>query len=366
MFDHVHYYKPDEFLSQLELLGNSPIAIFISTSAAKRFGVEDFLREMISTGWVWIERMTSYPTPNAVAEVLSELRGKNIKKIVAVGGGSSIDIAKITSAMLPVADINSPRQIVEVVQAKQYLASGKNIPIIAVPTTAGTGSEVTAWATLWDNEQTNKYSVEAPGLVPSEVWMVPDFLRDIPVRIALSTGLDAICQASEAYWARRSNPLVQALSIRAIQMMLTYLPAFLTGDTSRDTLVGLATGSLVAGFSFSRTRTTACHSISYPLTSLFQIEHGFAVALTLAPVAAINAHAVNCTELFETFGGDISARLDTLCRGIQPLRLSAFGIEKTDVPLIARNAFTSGRMDNNPVNLTLPEVESILYSVCEA
>ncbi len=365
MFDHIYYCEPDEFLNRMEHLTDRSIAVFISTSAAKRFGFDVFLRRKTQAGWVWVENIAPNPTPDAVFEALSLLRKKRPDMLVAVGGGSTIDLAKMASALLPLDGLSSPQQLLEAVQAKQYLKTNGYCSIIAVPTTAGTGSEVTAWATLWDHEQSKKYSIEAPGLVPEEVWCVPDFLRTLPARTILSTGLDAIAQASEAYWARRSNPLAQALSIRALQMMLRYLPLVLRGETDSATLTGLATGSLTAGLAFGKTRTTACHSISYPLTSLFQIEHGFAAAMTLAPIAAINARAVDCSELFDTFGGDIAARLDALCHGIQPLRLTSFGIEKTHIPLIAKNAFTAGRMDNNPVDFSDVDVESILYSVLD-
>ena len=236
--------------------------------------------------------------------------------------------------------------------------------LIAVPSTAGTGGEVTRWATLWDTVNKKKYSVDAPSLV-NKVWVVPELLTNMPKRLKLSTGLDAICQATEAFWAKKSDPQVQAIATKAIALFVKYFEDFLNGPENSQVKTEIATASLLAGIAFSKTRTTACHSISYPLTLNFGIEHGFAAALSLPAVVNINEKAVDCSALYEAIQPFENYRslVDTFSAGIQPMRLSAFRISEQDLPIIAAESFTQGRMDNNPVDLTKNDVELILRDI---
>jgi hypothetical protein len=135
------------------------------------------------------------------------------------------------------------------------------------------------------------------------------------------------------------------------------------GNAARDRLMRT---SVLSAMAFSQTRTTACHSISYPLTNLFGIEHGLAAAMTLGEVYKINKPAMSnageIDEIFSDFGG-IQGFLDSACDGIIKLRLGAFGAAIDDIPNIVSKAFTAGRMDNNPVDLSESDVAGILKNV---
>jgi alcohol dehydrogenase class IV len=338
-----------------ETVTNDTLAV-ISRGAARRYGFSEFL---VDKPWIW--DIPSNPTTQSIARNLVKLTVP-FSKIVAVGGGSTIDTAKAIIALNGLPDHRE--SIVKIIENKSYSINASRITnFIAVPTTAGTGSEVTRWATIWDTEQKNKLSIEADWLNPSEVWLVPELTVSLSPRQTLSTGLDALCQACEAFWAKKSDSLSKALAVQAATIIGEYLPYVLKnglGTTEREEML---TGSLISGMAFSRTGTTACHSISYPLTALYGVEHGFAVALTLAQVAKRNAVTVDCGKLFEVIGApkDLRNWLDSICADIQPLRLSAFGI--SDISPIVNKAFTAGRMDNNPVNFSEEDVEKILAEV---
>jgi len=356
-----------QFQNALVLLPFRMPLIIVSSSGAKRWGIDSLLLELQHTEKIlWFSRIDSNPTQQTVARARQIIKGKDIDGIVAIGGGSAMDLAKQVSAFSGMKDLKAPGALIEAVKEKSYLKNKDNaIPVIAVPTTAGTGSEVTQWATLWDSDSGMKYSVDAPWLKPKTVWMVPELTVSLPAKLTLAAGLDAVCQAVEAYWARETNPLSKALSIRSIQLITESLISVLLEPDNLRLRESLCTASLIAGLSFSQTKTTACHSISYPLTAQFGIEHGFAVAITLAPVAAINAQKVDITEieaLFMQYGG-IQNWLDTVCGNILTLRLSNFGITKADLGGIVECAFTGGRMDNNPVDLSPGMVKDILTTV---
>ena len=190
----------------------------------------------------------------------------------------------------------------------------------------------------------------------------------MPKRLTLSTGLDALCQATEAYWAKTSNPMVKELSKVAIRLLVEYLPKVLSDGDNLYYRKKVCLGSLFSGLAFSNTRTTACHSISYPLTMCFGVEHGLACALSLAKVMQINLPLIEeAGELMDALGvtspEELQLWLDNLTGDIVKLRLSTFGIQEKDIAELVKLSFTQGRMDNNPVVITPDDVSEILHSL---
>ena len=290
--------------------------------------------------------------------------------LIAIGGGSVIDMAKSCVALfylMSKAKFNDI-DIIKSIKTKEYLQHPMLIPIYAIPTTAGTGSEVTRWATVWDVEGIAKYSIEASWLCPHRAYIIPEFTRSMPKRLTLSTGLDALCQATEAYWAKTSNPMVKELSKVAIRLLVEYLPKVLSDGDNLYYRKKVCLGSLFSGLAFSNTRTTACHSISYPLTMCFGVEHGLACALSLAKVMQINLPLIEeAGELMDALGvtspEELQLWLDNLTGDIVKLRLSTFGIQEKDIAELVKLSFTQGRMDNNPVVITPDDVSEILHSL---
>jgi len=332
--------------------------VFLSYGADCRIGLSDFIEKK-----QWISKISPNPTIESINKVCVELNG-TFKKIIAIGGGSTIDTAKSIIAFSGM--LNESYSITNIIEKKLYLNNKFRVEkFIVIPTTSGSGSEVTDWATIWDNHRKLKLSIEAEWLKPTDVWLVPELTVSLSARQTLSTGLDAFTQACEAYWARRSDSFARALAVQAATMIHEYLPLALKNGEDLKVREEMQTASLLAGISFSRTSTTACHSISYPITSLFGVEHGFAVALTLVQVIKRNIAVINCEKLLNAVGSldYIHNWLDRLCADIQPLKLSAFGISAQDIPLIAERAFTSGRMDNNPIIFSEDDVINILNEV---
>jgi alcohol dehydrogenase class IV len=348
----------NKFVERFKESVGSYTLVFLSHGSDCRLGLSNFMEKK-----QWISEISPNPTIENISKALAKLNG-SVEKIIAVGGGSTIDTAKAIIAFFGMLNVDcSIADLTDAIEKKLY--SNNNFRIkkfIAVPTTSGTGSEVTHWATVWDNHKKIKYSVDAEWLMPTDVWLVPELTVSLSARLTLSTGLDAFAQACEAYWARRSDSLARALAVQAVTVIREYLPLAFKDGKSLEAREEMQAASLLAGLAFSRTGTTACHSISYPITALFGVEHGFAVALTLVQVARRNKEAVDCGKLLDAVGSleDMRSWLDRLCADIQPLRLGAFGICADDIPLIVKRAFTTGRMDNNPVIFTEADVANIL------
>lgn len=315
---------------------------------------------------IWIDRVKPNPVQSDIADALGIIRERVPVRIIAVGGGSAIDLAKAVSAFHGLFRNNTPHveEITCMIRKKSYRNNPSPIPITAIPTTAGTGSELTKWATVWDVNKQAKFSVDDLSLYPQTAIIVPELTYSMPKMLILSTALDALSHAMEAFWAKPSTPVVRDVAVMAMIRIRQNLKKALEQPLDGQARVGLSRGSTLAGMAFSNTRTTACHSMSYPMTMLFGIDHGFACAMTLREVARINRTAVSgiAGMLDEVFGGmdGFDDWMNSVCEGIQALRLSAFGVTTGDIPRLVGAAFTGGRMDNNPVDLTPKQVEGIL------
>lgn len=357
-------------LLSIECSGN--IVLVISETSALRWNMLTFIEQLrtkqrkANASFIWINKIPVNPTQVDIIRSLQKINSSEVDLIIAFGGGSGIDLAKSISAFH---DVNRNKhytvaEITDVLRQKRYCSSDL-IDIIALPTTAGTGSEVTQWATIWDENKTGKFSLDTPELQPKLAIVVPEFTLSMSAEMTISTGLDALCQAVESYWSRHTTPVVQEIAHRAVELSIKNLRNAVEYPNDTSVRESLCRASVLAGLAFSQTRTTACHSISYPLTMLFGVPHGLAASITLDAVSKINRGSfVNDQELFALFGeyGSIKNYIDMVCEGVIEMRLSSFGITEENIPVIVNNAFTGGRMDNNPVDLSKDDVFNILRS----
>ena len=307
-----------------------------------------------------IDESISNPDIHLLEKVLSDISRPDL--IIAIGGGSSIDLAKAISALYDYKN----EDILELIKNKDYLSNVNYIPVIAVPTTAGTGSECTKWATIWDFDNCKKYSVDADFLYPIESWLVPELTITMDENMTLATGLDALAHAMESYWSVPSNAYTRILARNSILIIRKYLPLALNDLDNLEFRRQMLMGSFFAGLAFSNTRTTACHSISYPLTMMFGINHGFAAAITLVEVLKRNWPFVKEKELFlDAWQSKDLEGIENWFNNIsqEKLKLSNFGVKKEDIPNIVEEATTGGRMDNNPIVFNKTEINNIL-NIC--
>lgn len=307
-----------------------------------------------------LDESISNPDVHLVHKFLNQVRKPDL--IIAIGGGSSIDMGKAISALYEYKDAD----ILDLLKNKEYLKNSNNIPLIAVPTTAGTGSECTKWATIWDFDNSKKYSIDADYLYPKESWLVPELTVTMDEKMTLATGLDALAHAMESYWSVPSNSYTRVLARDSIRIIREYLPLVLNDLDNLEYRQKMLMGSFFAGLAFSNTRTTACHSISYPLTMMFGINHGFAAAITLFEVLSRNWEYLKEKNLFLDAWdandlNDIKKWFDEVTS--ESLNLVNFGVKKEEISDIVKFATTGGRMDNNPIIFDENEIYDILNNV---
>ena len=307
-----------------------------------------------------LDESIANPDFHLVGDILNKIERPDL--IIAVGGGSSIDLAKAISSLYEYKGSN----VLDLLKNKDYLDNSNSIPFIAVPTTAGTGSECTKWATIWDFDNNKKYSIDADYLYPNGAWLVAELTSTMNENLTLATGLDALAHAMESYWSRPSNKYTRVLARDSIRIIKKYLPLVLGDLDNLEYRQEMLMGSFFAGLAFSNTRTTACHSISYPLTMMFGINHGFAAAITLCEVLKRNWEFIQEKDLFlDAWGANDLEDIERWFTEVSndSLKLSKFGVKKEEISDIVKLATTGGRMDNNPVVFGEDEIENILNNV---
>lgn len=333
------------------------------------WGITEDIKKGIAAGHLaWVDKCPGNPTQQDILDALDRVGDLQPEQILAIGGGSTIDLAKAVSAFyyLYYGRKVSLEEITQALKDKAYTQPHRFIDIIAVPSAAGTGSEVTRFATIWDVNKVSKFSIDCQENYAKKNVVIPELTLTLPARLTLSTGLDALCHATESFWAKPTNYLVKDIALRAIDLIMTNLPKVLADLQNLELRTAMCRGALLAGMAFAKTRTTACHSISYPITMQYGVEHGLACALSLDAVSKINREkTVLADDLFAVFEkhGGLRNWLDKTSAGIVELRLSALGVPKEGIDEIVKGTFTKGRMDNNPVDISPEQVKEIILSV---
>lgn len=198
--------------------------------------------------------------------------------LVAVGGGSAIDTAKV---LMVANDSLDFEEMVRGLAGQGEFRPTRFRRLVAVPTTAGTGSEVTPWATVWDRNAQRKYSLHLPQTWPSHALIDPQLMLSLPAGVTLQSGLDALSHALEAIWNLNANPVSDTFAISAVQDIFQVLPRLMhnLGDLQARSAMALA--ALKAGMAFSNTKTALAHSLSYDMTLRYGLPHGIACSFPL-------------------------------------------------------------------------------------
>lgn len=253
--------------------GRRRMLVVTSRGGRSRSAGREVMSAVRNRDCVLVDEVDAYPDVESVDALSRRLGGGGFEVIIAVGGGSVIDTAKLIAATA-----ETGRSLIDLIEGAAVVAGP---PVIAIPTTAGTGSEVTPFATVWDTKARTKRSVDSPLLFPAAAILDPSATVSMPPALTVSTGLDALTQALDSICSPHSNPLTEALAARAVRLVLDALPAtYIDGDRV-DHRAAMLTASLLSGLAISSTRTGVTHAVSYPLTAHLGMPHGLACAFPL-------------------------------------------------------------------------------------
>ncbi|MBN9602544.1 MAG: phosphonoacetaldehyde reductase [Afipia felis] len=251
--------------------------------------------------------------------------------IVALGGGSVIDSAKVFAAAT--GDFEKVRTYLETQQGAEKLSA---TPIIAVPTTAGTGSEVTCWGTVWDEANCKKYSLARPNLYPTHAVIDPVLMAGKSRQLTISTGLDALSHSLESLWNVNSNPVSANHAVLAARKTLDVLPKLARDLGNIELRSQMAMAALFAGLAFSNTKTAVAHSLSYPITLRHGVQHGVACSFSLPMILRSVGGATELCDssLRQIFGPDLAGGAALLEDFLGKLGVScnpaSYGIERPE------------------------------------
>ncbi|MBQ7433799.1 MAG: iron-containing alcohol dehydrogenase [Lachnospiraceae bacterium] len=279
-------------LEQLpEWIGDAVRPIVISSNYFAKSGLVSELARKL--GGDEFTDVSPNPDVSEVNRCSRQIRENRNDLIIAVGGGSVIDLAKAASAIVD--DI------------AEYHGTGRgfpqeHIPVIAIPTTAGTGSEVTNVAVLTNRMTGKKMPIVSDSFYPKLAIVDPLLTRSMPPQITASSGIDVLCHAVEGYWSKGHQPICDALAIHAIRIVFNFLPVVYQEPDHLEAREKMAEASLLAGLAFTVPKTTSSHACSFPLTSIYGIPHGEACGLTLDYFARVNAADERTVQLAKTLG----------------------------------------------------------------
>lgn len=228
------------------------------------------------------------PTTDNVNACVKVLRENNADFAVALGGGSPMDCCKAACAIAKGDDI-----------IESYHTGGKPInadeviPMLAVATTSGTGSEITNISVLTDLQKNVKSTMNDPLMYPKAAIVDPRLTLSVPPKVTASTGLDVLAHALESFWSVLHQPICEACAVRATRLVFKWLYKAYCEPESLEAREKMAEASIIAGVAFSNPRTAGSHACSFPLTNLYGVPHGEACAMTLDYFTRFNAEAEN-------------------------------------------------------------------------
>ncbi len=342
----------------------------IMDSGIVNSGIGEKILGYLSKSGISVDSYTDIPREPGVPDVDAVVEKAKAYKpdgVVAIGGGSVLDIGKLLSVL-----IHSDKNVLQ-------LLDGADVPehsvfTALIPTTAGTGSEATKNSIIAIPDRGTKSAVISGRLLPDLVFLDPVLTTTLPSGITATTGMDALCHAIECFLSVKANSMSDLLALDSIKRIAQNLRKAFKNSDDLEARWNMLIASNFAGMCISLSGTNAVHAMSYPLGTVFHIPHGQANAMLLPSVMEINltADIAKTTLVAECFGYDntnteidpveyLTRELHQLLKDLEIISsLAAFNVTAADIPALVENAYQNRRlMDNNPIELSKEQIESI-------
>lgn len=340
------------------LIGSAKRVFLVTDAGVRGLGLLDATLTSLDAAGMQIhifDQVVADPPRDVVLMAEDEARAFGAEVVIGLGGGSSMDTAKLIALLL-----GSDQSLEDMYGVNN--ATGPRLPLVLIPTTAGTGSEVTPISVITIGEST-KMGINAPPLYADIAVLDAELTLGLPRAVTAATGIDAMVHAIEGYTSKiEKNPISDSLAIAGLKKLHGAIErACLNGDDV-DAREHMLTGALLAGQAFANAPVGAVHALAYPLGGVFHIPHGLSNSLMLPPVLRYNADAAE--PLYAELAGylGLHASTDGLVTEMERIadavgvetRLSQLGIRDTDLPRLAREAMEVKRLlVNNPREMTL-------------
>lgn len=341
----------------------------ISGKVLTKMGVAGRVMELLEKAGYGAELFNDVeanPSTVTVEKAVQAFKESGGDCIIALGGGSPMDVAKAVGVVAvyggAIEDYEGGGKV-----------PGKITPVIAIPTTAGTGSEVTAFTVITDHARNYKLTVFSYELIPQYALLDPELMMSLPESVAAATGIDALVHAIEAYLSKAASPFSDSMAEKAMELIGGSLRLFVSDRKNKEAASAMLTGSMFAGLAFSWARLGNVHAMAHPLGGYFDVPHGVANAILLPIVMAYNAPAENGRykkiyqyltpdkKTEENFTPDFlvnELRDLTNSLGI-PKNLTEVGVREDKIPAMAADAMKSGNILVNPRETTIEDIKAL-------
>ncbi|MGN0132252.1 MAG: iron-containing alcohol dehydrogenase [Lachnospiraceae bacterium] len=341
----------------------------ISGPHLNKMGIVQMCAEQLESAGIPTDAFTETegnPSVETVDKATAAFKESGADFIIALGGGSPMDVAKAVGVVAKYGG-----------SITEYEGGGKVpgdiVPLIAIPTTAGTGSEVTAFSVITDHSRNYKLTVFSYKLIPAYAILDPELIVTAPVSVAAACGIDAMVHALEAYISKAASPFSDAMAEKALELIGANIRRYVADRTDLEAAEGMLTGSLFAGIAFSWARLGDVHAMSHPVSAFFNVPHGVANAILLPTIVEYNALADNGKYLkIYNYISKIPAYedefeplmlvdlLEELNKQLGiPASLAEVGVTEDKLDAMADDAMKSGNIAVNPRSTTKKNVLSL-------
>jgi phosphonate metabolism-associated iron-containing alcohol dehydrogenase len=323
-----------------ELVPENATTLLVTSAGFSRRGVTEGVRRLLGAGRVVVhDRVTPNPELDDLERATADLRSANIEAVVGLGGGSTLDTAKALSVALC---SDGARPLEAVFRRDVPQAWSRGLRMIAIPTTAGTGAEVTPFATVWDATTHRKHSLGGDKLYPYAAVLDPELTVSLPADETLYSALDAISHSLESLWNKNRTPVSQLYALRALELAAASLTQVLERPADLARRMDMQQASMFAGLAISQTRTAVAHSVSYPLTSRYGVPHGLACSFTLPAILRMNIDKLSLGAAHVGILRSVLVLLESL---ELPQRLARYA-SAADVLALQAEMLAKGRIEN--------------------
>lgn len=378
ILNEVSYFGPGarkELPEAIRRLGKSK-ALVVTDPGLIKFGVAKMVTDILDQAAIPYEIFSEVKPNPTVANVcagIDAFKASGADVLVAVGGGSAIDTAK------GIGIVSNNPEFADIVSLEGCAPTKhKSVPIIAIPTTAGTAAETTINYVIIDENKQKKMVCVDPNDIPAVAIVDAELMYSLPRGLTAATGMDALTHAIEGYITRGAWQMSDMFEIEAIRMIAQWLPIAVEEPSNPEARNGMAVAQYIAGMAFSNVGLGLVHGMAHPMGSLFDVPHGVANALLLPTVMEFNMPC--CIDKYaaiaRAMGVDTSAMTPeeaakAACEAVKalslkvgiPQHLSELGISEADIPRLAQQALEDVCTLGNPRDVTLADIEALYHKV---
>lgn len=363
----------EQLVSVIEKAGAKNVAVFTDPSLRKLGLVDPALAAIKEAGAEAhiFDNIPAEPSYIQVQEVVDEVTGTGTELVVAVGGGSVMDTAKLACVCA-----GAPYTVHDLL--KDPARARKQLPCVAVPTTAGTGAEATINAIVAVPEDEVKIGIVNDAMMPDVVLLDVRMVQNLPRSIAAATGVDAMCHAIECFTCKKANPFSDTFALEAFDLIINNIEHACDSKDDLEAKRAMQIAALYGGIAITASGTTAVHGLSYPLGGKYHVPHGVSNAILLSPVMHFNEPAIRdrlAAAYDRAIKGDakteqeksaaVIKRMDEIVEHLDiPKTLDALGVHDAPIDWLAEAGIQQQRLlSNNKREVTLEDAKAIYRQI---